>query len=191
MTSIPVRSALAALALALFAAAPVFAQPTASPAPDGMARHGHDHEEMHKKMEERRAAMAQDFRTVLKLRPDQEAAFAAFQASMAPPPHDERMKHDHVAMETLTTPQKLDMMQARMTEHLARMQQHIQAVKTFYAALSPEQQHVFDALARLHGLHGGGFGGHEGGEREGGGHGGWGRGGHGGPGEGPPPPPGE
>jgi protein CpxP len=187
MTSTPVRGALAALALALFAAAPAFAQPAAPPAPDGMARHGHDREEMHKKMEAHRAAMAQDLRTVLKLRPDQEAAFAAFQASMAPPPRDERMKHDHAAMETLTTPQKLDMMQARMTEHLARMQKHIQAVKTFYAALSPEQQHVFDALARMHGMHGGGFGGHEGGH---GGHGGWGRGDMGGRGEGPPPPPG-
>ena len=178
MISVHVRGALGALALALLSA-PAFAQaPVAAPV---AGRPHHDMAEMRQMMEQHRAAMAQDLRTVLKLRPDQEAAFTAFQASMTPPPHEERMKHDHAAMAAMTTPQKLDMMQTRMDEHMARMHKHIEAVKTFYAALSPEQQHVFDALERLHhgGMGGHGMGGH-----------GWGgRGMMRGPGEGPPPPP--
>jgi len=148
MISVHVRGALGALALALIAA-PAFAQ---APAPAPMAgRPHHDPAERRQMMEQHRAAMAQDLRTILKLRPDQEAAFTAFQASMTPPPRDDHMK----------------------------------AIKTFYAALSPEQQHVFDALERLH--HGG-MGGHGMGGHGWGGHGG--RGGMmRGPGEGPPPPP--
>ncbi len=144
-------------------------------------RHGRDWGEMRQKMEEHRAAMAQDLRTILKLRPDQEVAFTAFQASMTPPPRQERMKHDRAAMETLTTPQKLDMMLAKMDERMARMRKHVEATKAFYAALSPEQQHTFDALERLHR---GGMAGHGWAGRGWGGHSGM----HG-PGEGPSPPP--
>ncbi len=188
MTSTFKLSGLAALSFCILAASALAQTPPPPPSPPVHEMRG---ERMHEMMQKHREAMMQDLRTVLHIRPDQEPAFSAFEASMTPPPREERMKRDRAAMETMTTPQKLDMMQARMAEHMARMQKHIAAVKTFYAALSPEQQHVFDALHRMHGGMGG-FGGH-------GGHGmGGGRGGHGGtmmgdkmggPGEGPPPPP--
>jgi hypothetical protein len=132
---------------------------------------------MHDMMEQHRAAMARDLHAILNIRPDQEGAFAAFQAAEAPPPRDQRMTRDRQAMMTMTTPQKLDMMLAKMDERMARMRARAQAAKAFYAALSPQQQSAFDALMRMHG--GGRWGGHEGKM-------------HGGPGEGaPPPPPGE
>jgi protein CpxP len=175
MTLLRSRGALAALALTLLAA-PAFAQ---APAP-GAGDHGPDRARMHEMMEKHRAAMSQDLHTVLNIHPGQEAAFSAFQASMTPPPRDDHMKDDRAKMAAMTTPQRLDMMLAKMDEHTARMRQHIQATKTFYAALTPEQQHVFDALDRLHhGMHGGHGG--RGGPHEGPMHGG----------EGPPPPPGE
>ncbi len=175
MTSIRLRGALTALAFTVLAA-PAFAQ-TPPPADGGQWRRP-DGQRMHEMMQKHREAEARDLHAILNIRPDQEAAFSAFEASMTPPPH-EKMKHDRAAMETLTTPQKLDMMQAKMAEHMARMQQHIAAIKTFYAALSPQQQQAFDALHRMHGM---GMGGHRGGGHWGGGMG------HG-PGEGPPPPP--
>jgi hypothetical protein len=181
MTSTSLRSGFTALAFALLAV-PALAQ-TPPPA-DGAHRHGPDGPRMHEMMEKHREAAAHDLHTILNIRPDQEAAFSAFEASMTPPPREEKMKHDHAAMTAMTTPQKLDMMQARMTKHLERMQTRIAAVKTFYAALSPQQQQVFDALHRMHG------GGRWGGRRGGDGGAPW--GGHGlalAPGEGPPPPP--
>jgi len=173
MTSNTFRGALTALALALLAT-PALAQ---TPAPDAMHGHGPDRTRMHEMMEQHRAAMAQDLRTILKIRPDQEAAFSTFQASMTPPARDGRMKQDRGAMETMTTPQKLDMMLTKMDEHMARMRRHVEAAKAFYAVLSPEQQHVFDALEHMH-------------HRGMGGHGGWGGRKHGMGGDGPPPTPG-
>jgi hypothetical protein len=102
-------------------------------------------------MEQRRAARAQDLKTILALRPDQDAAFAAYQASMT-----RSLKRDHrdrEAWKTMTTPQRLDAALTRLSEREARMRAHAEATKAFYAALSPKQQEVFDALGRLH--HGG------------------------------------
>jgi protein CpxP len=168
MTSTSLRSGLVALAFALLAA-PAFAQ-TPPPA-DGPGRHGQDGQRMHEMMQKHREQRAHDLHAILNIHPDQEAAFSTFEASMTRPPHEQRMKHDRGAMMAMTTPQKLDMMQARMAEHMQRMQQHIAAIKTFYAALSPQQQQAFDALHRMHdgmgmgghGMHGGGhWGGHDG-----------------------------
>lgn len=51
---------------------------------------------------------------------------------------------------SLTTPERLDRMMKRMSEDTARrqaaMSRHVEAVKQFYAALTPPQQKAFDAL---------------------------------------------
>ena len=68
----------------------------------------------------------------------------------------------------LTTPQRLDKMQALHAERSAAMAQRIETVKTFYAALTSEQQQVFDTQAHRGfqrvgmkgGHHKGGQGGH-------------------------------
>ncbi|MDT4860280.1 LTXXQ motif family protein [compost metagenome] len=74
----------------------------------------------------------------------------------------------------LTTPQRLDKMQALRAERDAQMAKRIDATKSFYAALTPEQQKVFDAQShrgfrhaglkgeRGMGRHGGSMGGHHG-----------------------------
>jgi hypothetical protein len=177
MTSFKFKGALAALSLTVFTGAAMAQAP--APSPGAAAWHARAHE----MMEQHKAQMAHDLHTILRIRPDQDSAFQAFIGSMAPPPRGEREHKDHAAMETMTTPQRLDHMLAKMDEHMTRMRQHIQATKTFYAALSPEQQQVFDAFMRAH--HHGHWGG-----GQGGGHGHWG-GGHGPMGAGPPPPPGE
>jgi hypothetical protein len=108
--------------------------------------------EMEKAMAEHRAQMARDMHIVLRLRPDQEKAWEAFQAAMTPPPRPE--KPPGPPPMAATTPERLDMMGKHMAEmeaHRARMDA---ATRAFYAALSPEQQQVFDALERLKGPHG-------------------------------------
>jgi|688.fasta_scaffold290131_2 protein CpxP len=89
--------------------------------------------------------MAKHLRDALQLRPDQDGALKVFLEAMKPPMHK-----PHEAMESheaLTTPQRLDRAMAKMNEHLEVMKQHVAAVKTFYAQLSPSQQKAFDALS--------------------------------------------
>ena len=59
---------------------------------------------------------------------------------------------DRHAFERLTTPERLDRMQAMQTERQNRMAARNQAIKQFYGQLSAEQQKVFDQqTARGHG----------------------------------------
>jgi protein CpxP len=83
----------------------------------------------------------------LGLRPEQEPALQAFLASVAASPGAiEKMRAEEARMATLPTPQRLDMMLARMDESRTLMVSRIAATKRFYAQLTPAQQHVFDTL---------------------------------------------
>ncbi|POZ63539.1 Spy/CpxP family protein refolding chaperone [Chromobacterium alticapitis] len=74
----------------------------------------------------------------LKIQPQQEAAWKTFTDSMKPermakPPMDDKA----------TAPQRMeDMMQRRQAE----MQKHLDALKAFYAQLTPEQQKIMDHM---------------------------------------------
>jgi Spy/CpxP family protein refolding chaperone len=122
-------------------------------------------------MAERRA---QRLRDALQLRPDQEPALRQLTTALQPPAGErERMRQEREGMAQLTTPQRLDRMAERMNERAARFRQHADAIKRFYAQLTPAQQKAFDAMPMM-GMGGGhrGMGGH-----------GWGGGGRmGGPG---------
>jgi periplasmic protein CpxP/Spy len=60
-------------------------------------------------------------------------------------------------MDKLTTPQRIDKMREMRTQRMAAMDKRMDATKTFYAALSPEQQKTFDAEHKMRGgRHGGG-----------------------------------
>jgi len=149
-TSLLMRLSPLVLAAAL-AGGVAFAQsaPPAPPPPPGGERMHHEMGEHMRAMEE---AKARDLHIALNIRPDQEAAWQAFGAAMHPHMDGERHegRPDAAAMASMTTPQGLDMMEAKMAEHLAAFHRRNEAIKQFYAALSPEQQKVFDALARLH-----------------------------------------
>ncbi len=103
---------------------------------------------------------AQHLRDALQLRPDQEGALRAL--IEATKPNEQMMEHmrrSEAEEASLTTPQKLDRMLAHMDEHRAMMVRHIEAVKRFWAQLSPGQQKAFDAM---HEGHGHGMGGMDG-----------------------------
>ena len=135
-------------ALAMTLAASAASAQTAPPADYGHA----DHQRMEGMMQKHREAMSRDLHAILNIRPDQEAAFAAFESATMDGPRLEHRKWGD--QEAMTTPQRLDQMVSRMDEHMARMRVQVQATKTFYAALSPDQQRAFDALERMHRHHG-------------------------------------
>ena len=138
--------------------------PQASPHGERMGRH--DPAKMQAYMAKRQA----DMKAKLKITPAQEGAWTAFTAAMQPtsdggarPGTEQRAELDK-----LTTPQRIDKMREirsqRMTEMTALMDKRGDAAKAFYAALSPEQQKVFDAEYKMRG----GRDGHGGGSHHGG-----------------------
>ena len=46
---------------------------------------------------------------------------------------------------TLSAPQRMDLVEAEMRQELLDLQAQSQALKTFYATLSPQQKATFDA----------------------------------------------
>jgi hypothetical protein len=153
-------SVVAACGLTLFAVASADAQdaPPASAAPGAPMQH---RGMMRERMEHMRAERLRLLHDALGVRPDQEGAWQAFAAALAPQPgsHERHARGEGAPGEPrhLTTPERLDRMQARMTERMAAFQRHAAAVKALYAALTPAQQRTFDALAQLR-VGRGGFG---------------------------------
>lgn len=133
-----------ALAAALLGAAtlPVVAQPAPAAAVQGQRADGPRH---HRTPEQRQQAMARHaeaFKQKLQLTPDQAPAWTAFTQSMQPGQHARLGRQD---MAQLTTPERIDHMRAVRTQRAAEADRRGEAAKTFYAALTPAQQKVFDA----------------------------------------------
>lgn len=141
----------ALVAIAFVAVAgPVAAQPGPPP---GMP----DHAQMQAHMAEHMAQMDKDMHIILRLRPDQESAWRALRDAMHPPGGPDKMRMVP-SKPGLSTPQRLDEMDRMAAEHQARHAKVASTLRAFYAALSPDQQAVFDALHRMHGPGGPGDG---------------------------------
>lgn len=140
------RASLMTIAAVVALAAPFAA--FAQPAPPGPALAA----EMRGQREAIEAQRHEDLRTILRLRPDQQAAFSAFVQAVKPPPGAEGMDAPKPRpMEHLTTPQRLNEMAQREARFAGERQHRTEALQAFYAALSPEQRQVFDALMRFQG----------------------------------------
>jgi len=176
MKSVSIKfAALSGVAALALAAGASLAQPAPPPAGAPHAEGRHWQRPDPAQMAERHA---QHLRDALQLRPDQEPALRALiAATQRPPGEHEHMGRGHEDKAAMTTPERLDRMEARMTERAARFRTHAEAMKRFYAQLSPAQQKAFDSMPMMgrheHGGHGM-KGGHEG-------HRGFGGGEHGGP----------
>jgi len=95
---------------------------------------------MQQKMAERQAALKAE----LKLTPEQEPAWSAFVARTQPQARPVR-QGSREDWSKLTTPQRLDKMQALKVERDAAMAKRVDAIKSFYASLNADQQKVFDS----------------------------------------------
>ena len=126
------------------------------------AKHEHareDRAQRFERMKQHRAERLSALKEKLKLTSGQEGAWNTFAASRQPPARSpEQARMDRAEFAKLTTPQRLDRMQARQAERNAMFTQRADATRSFYAALTPEQQKTFDAesMARFgRGEHGG------------------------------------
>lgn len=162
-----------AFAQAPAATTPSTAAPTAATAPaDATAAPKAQHKRMDpaqrmERMKEHRAKRLAALKDKLKLTGAQEGAWSSFTEASQPPAGAARpQRMDRAEFAKLTTPQRLERMQARQAERSAMFAKRAEATKTFYAALTPEQQKTFDAETAKFAGHGHrghrGHGGHEG-----------------------------
>ena len=152
-----------ALAGLMATGASAMAQATAPAAPGSAAssprvQHMGQHDPA--KMQAMMARHQADLKVKLKLTPAQEGAWTAYTTAMQPPAGMGMRPSDaqRAEMDKLTTPERIDRMRAlraeRMTQMNAVMDKRGDATKAFYAALTPEQQKVFDAEQKKHGARG-------------------------------------
>jgi protein CpxP len=157
-------ASLATMAAVVSVAYAVQAQDPTPSAPDS----AHSADQRAAWMHDRQEAQAKALHAILNLRADQEAAFQAFQAAMTPSPHDHHDRMDRAPTGGMTTLQRLDRVADHMAKRDAEFQRRAAAIRSFYAALSPDQQRAFDALPMMRGGDRGmgqGRMGHEPGER--------------------------
>ncbi len=86
---------------------------------------------------------------VLKLSDSQEGAWHDFIGNLKPGERPLRMERSELSK--LPTPERLDRMLSMMKERLQNMESHTQAVKSFYAQLTAQQQKIFDEKFRPYG----------------------------------------
>ena len=124
------------------------------------------------RMHEHRAKRLAALKDKLGLSAAQEGAWTAFATASQPPAGAHPQRMDRAEFAKLTTPERLERMQARQAERSAMFARRADATKAFYAALTPEQQKTFDAETAHFGPHFGphfhrGHEGHEGHEGRG------------------------
>lgn len=127
-----------------------------APGPGGpQGQRGADRQKL---FEARQHRQEQRLHDLLQIKPDQEPAFRTFVSSLEQA-RGERGRGQRGqgergpgrggqpgAPEALTTPQRLDRQAQRLADAQQRLQKRSAAVKTFYAALSPDQRKAFDAM---------------------------------------------
>ena len=81
----------------------------------------------------------------LKLSPSQDAAWAAYRATVPDPAHVEQRRAAAATMyPKLPTPRRMDLVEAEMTAELSELRRESAALKSFYGTLTPDQQKLFD-----------------------------------------------
>lgn len=124
------------------------------------------HEMTPEKMRDHMAQRQARLHDQLKLTATQEPAWKTYVGAMTPTADGKQWHHgDRAAMEKLSAPERMEKHLQMSRERDARMSGRLAATKTFYAALSPEQQQVFNTQT-MHGRHHGHHG-HDGKSKEG------------------------
>ena len=134
-----IRTTLIATALMAGLTGLALAQNTTAPADN--ARAGRI-EKMREHKVERHAQHLTELKSKLNLQAAQEPAWNTFAQSMQLSAHIARP--ERAAFEQMTTPERLDQMQAMKKQRDAHMQQRTEATKAFYVTLSADQKQVFD-----------------------------------------------
>ena len=98
-----------------------------------------------------------ELKTKLAITPQQEGAWSSWTQALKPQKDVQRPdpRAEREALAKLTTPERIDRMRALKAQRDMQATQRGEATKAFYAALSPEQQKVFDDQTLRMGPHGG------------------------------------
>ena len=130
---------------------PAGTAPSAAAADKAHGGHGmmgrHDPAKMQAWMAKRQA----ELKAKLQITPAQEGTWTSFTAAMQPPAaiRPRLTPEQRAEFDKLSTPERIDKMRAmrsqRLTEMNAAMDRRGEATKSLYAALSAEQQKIFDA----------------------------------------------
>ncbi|TWI60757.1 LTXXQ motif family protein [Pseudoduganella lurida] len=91
---------------------------------------------------QRMQARQQKLHDALKLTAQQESAWQTYLAATKREPRVGRA--EHVAYKELTAPQRLEKSIAFSKARIERQEKHLAALNTFYSALTPDQQKIFD-----------------------------------------------
>ena len=118
-------------------------------------RDGPRAERMQERMNQRMNERQERLKSALALTPAQAPAWETFQTAMQTHAAAANTGPNRDDWASLSTPQRMEQMQARQRERLNTMEQRLQAVKAFYAVLSPAQQKVFDSQYGRKAFHGG------------------------------------
>jgi len=94
------------------------------------------------KISERMDKRLQKLHDALKITPAQESAWHAYVAAIKSGIPTSRP--DRAAFKNLSAPEKMEKRIEFSRNHISRMENHLAALKTFYAVLTPEQQKTFD-----------------------------------------------
>jgi hypothetical protein len=109
----------------------------------------HDEGRMHERMTKHWEQRQTELKAKLHLAPSQEPAWNAFVQGIKVPAKPLAQSIDRDDLAKLSTPERMEKMNAAHEANLATMQAHIkqrtEATRTFYNQLSVEQQKVFDA----------------------------------------------
>ena len=117
---------------------------TGTPAPH---MHGARHAGMGERMAKHREARLAKLKETLKIAPEQEAAWNAFVARTTPdvkPVSREDIRARRDEWRKLSTPERLDRLEAVKAQRDAQLAKRHDAIRGLYASLTPEQQKVFD-----------------------------------------------
>lgn len=92
---------------------------------------------------------AEHLRTMLQLKPGQEAALTAYVAATRPTHHPEHIVEMSNHGDTKTTTQRLAEAETHMAEQAAQGHARIEATRKFYDQLEPSQKKVFDQMPMM------------------------------------------
>ncbi len=99
------------------------------------------------KMQEHFAKRITELKSKLGITAAQESAWTTFTTAMQPPKDQADMRKMHDELEKLSTPARIDKMNAFHAEKQAEMTKKGEATKAFYNVLTPEQRKIFDDQA--------------------------------------------
>lgn len=103
------------------------------------------------KMAEHMEKRQQKLHDALKITSEQETAWQTYISAVKSDLHAAHA--DRVAMKDLPAPQRMEKHIELAKRHTAIMENHLNALKTFYAVLTPEQQKIMDKAVTRHHRH--------------------------------------